>query len=159
MLRIEAARGQFCAWTLLGHFSGASLLGSASHAECFDRGLKWIYVTSLPVSQWYHVGVDMRTPYWVYGGLQDNGCWRGPSATYFSSGISDDARRVARAIGPRPTIARRRVRVAIFGTSGARGAVQDGFMAGMINGCAGLCQTRSSRRVTRCVTTAQTHEM
>jgi photosystem II stability/assembly factor-like uncharacterized protein len=56
----------------------------------YDRGLKWIYVTSLPVSQWYHVAVDMRKPYWVYGGLQDNGCWRGPSATYFTSGISDD---------------------------------------------------------------------
>jgi len=56
----------------------------------YDRGQKWIYVTSLPVSQWYHVAVDMRKPYWVYGGLQDNGCWRGPSATYFSSGISND---------------------------------------------------------------------
>jgi hypothetical protein len=56
----------------------------------YDRGLKWIYVTSLPVSQWYHVAVDMRKPYWVYGGLQDNGCWRGPSATYFSSGVSND---------------------------------------------------------------------
>ena len=56
----------------------------------YDRGLHWIYVTSLPVSQWYHVAVDMRKPYWVYGGLQDNGCWRGPSATYFSSGISND---------------------------------------------------------------------
>jgi photosystem II stability/assembly factor-like uncharacterized protein len=55
----------------------------------YDRGGKWIYVTSLPVSQWYHVAVDMRTPYWVYGGLQDNGCWRGPSATYDSSGIDN----------------------------------------------------------------------
>ncbi len=34
----------------------------------YDRGVKWIYVTSLPVSQWYHVAVDMRKPYWVYGG-------------------------------------------------------------------------------------------
>lgn len=56
----------------------------------YDRGVKWLYVTSLPVSQWYHVAVDMRTPYWVYGGLQDNGCWRGPSATYFSSGITNE---------------------------------------------------------------------
>ena len=56
----------------------------------YDRGLKWIYVTSLPVSQWYHVAVDMRKPYWVYGGLQDNGCWRGPSATYFISGVTND---------------------------------------------------------------------
>ena len=56
----------------------------------YDRGVKWIYVTSLPVSQWYHVAVDMRKPYWVYGGLQDNGCWRGPSATYYTSGILND---------------------------------------------------------------------
>jgi hypothetical protein len=56
----------------------------------YDRGVKWLYVTSLPVSQWYHVAVDMRKPYWVYGGLQDNGCWRGPSATYFSSGITNE---------------------------------------------------------------------
>ena len=56
----------------------------------YDRGVKWLYVTSLPVSQWYHVAVDMRKPYWVYGGLQDNGCWRGPSATYFTSGITND---------------------------------------------------------------------
>jgi hypothetical protein len=32
----------------------------------YDRGVKWIYVTSLPVSQWYHVAVDMRKPYWVW---------------------------------------------------------------------------------------------
>ena len=56
----------------------------------YNRGEKWLYLTSLPVSQWYHVAVDMRKPYWVYGGLQDNGCWRGPSATYFSSGIAGD---------------------------------------------------------------------
>jgi photosystem II stability/assembly factor-like uncharacterized protein len=56
----------------------------------YDRGLKWLFVTSLPVSQYYRVAVDMRTPFWVYGGLQDNGCWRGPSATYFSSGVLNE---------------------------------------------------------------------
>jgi photosystem II stability/assembly factor-like uncharacterized protein len=56
----------------------------------YDRGVKWLYVSSLPVSQWYHVAVDMRKPYWVYGGLQDNGCWRGPSATYFTSGVTNE---------------------------------------------------------------------
>jgi photosystem II stability/assembly factor-like uncharacterized protein len=53
----------------------------------YDRGLTWLYITHLPVSQWYHVSVDMRKPYWVYGGLQDNGSWRGPSATYRSDGV------------------------------------------------------------------------
>ena len=56
----------------------------------YDRGLKWLYVTSLPVSQFYRIDVDMRKPYWVYGGLQDNGSWAGPSATYFSSGVLNE---------------------------------------------------------------------
>jgi len=53
----------------------------------FDRGLTWLYLTHLPVSQFYRVSVDMRKPYWVYGGLQDNGSWMGPSATYLYDGI------------------------------------------------------------------------
>ncbi len=56
----------------------------------YDRGLRWLYITHLPVSQWYRVSYDMRTPYWVYGGLQDNGSWAGPSATYRSEGILTD---------------------------------------------------------------------
>jgi photosystem II stability/assembly factor-like uncharacterized protein len=56
----------------------------------YDRGLTWLYITSLPVSQYYRVAVDMRTPYWIYGGLQDNGSWAGPSATYETSGILNE---------------------------------------------------------------------
>ena len=53
----------------------------------YDRGVHWLYMTHLPVSQWYHVSYDMRDPYWVYGGLQDNGSWAGPNATYRAEGI------------------------------------------------------------------------
>ena len=53
----------------------------------YDRAKTWLYVTSLPLSQFYRVSVDMRKPYWIYGGLQDNGSWMGPSETYFSDGI------------------------------------------------------------------------
>lgn len=56
----------------------------------YDRGLKWLYVTSLAVSQFYRVGVDMRTPFWICGGLQDNGSWCGPSATSSSQGILNE---------------------------------------------------------------------
>ena len=56
----------------------------------FDRGLKFLYVGSLPVSQYYRVAVDNAVPYNVYGGLQDNGCWRGPSASWTSAGILND---------------------------------------------------------------------
>jgi photosystem II stability/assembly factor-like uncharacterized protein len=44
-----------------------------------DRGFRWRFVGSLPVSQFYHVSYDMQQPYNVYGGLQDNTSWYGPS--------------------------------------------------------------------------------
>jgi len=56
----------------------------------YDRGQKWLFVTSLPVSQFYRVGVDMRQPFWICGGLQDNGGWCGPSATYSSQGVLNE---------------------------------------------------------------------
>ncbi|HET9370847.1 MAG TPA: hypothetical protein VFO19_11390 [Vicinamibacterales bacterium] len=65
-------------------------LDDGSVGISYDRGLKWLYVSSLPVSQFYRVAVDNATPFNVYGGLQDNGCWMGPSASYFSSGILNE---------------------------------------------------------------------
>ncbi len=44
-----------------------------------DRGNDWRFLGNLPVSQFYHVSYDMEWPYNVYGGLQDNGSWVGPS--------------------------------------------------------------------------------
>jgi len=44
-----------------------------------DRGHHWRHIKALPVSQFYHVSYDMDWPYHVYGGLQDNGSWMGPS--------------------------------------------------------------------------------
>ncbi len=56
----------------------------------YDRAVTWLYMRHLPISQYYRVSVDMRKPYWVYGGLQDNGSWAGPSATYRAEGILFD---------------------------------------------------------------------
>ncbi len=53
----------------------------------YDRGLNWLYISDLPVSQYYRVNVDMAEPYNVYGGLQDNGSWMGPSETRSPDGI------------------------------------------------------------------------
>lgn len=44
-----------------------------------DMGEKWRIIRNLPISQFYHVSADDETPYNVYGGLQDNGSWMGPS--------------------------------------------------------------------------------
>jgi photosystem II stability/assembly factor-like uncharacterized protein len=46
----------------------------------YDGGNRWWKADNLPVSQFYHVSVDMDQPYHVYGGLQDNSSWVGTSA-------------------------------------------------------------------------------
>jgi photosystem II stability/assembly factor-like uncharacterized protein len=46
----------------------------------YDGGTRWWKTNNLPVSQFYHVSVDGRDPYQVYGGLQDNSSWVGDSA-------------------------------------------------------------------------------
>ncbi len=45
----------------------------------FDAGRSWYHPDDMPLAQYYAVGADMATPYNVYGGLQDNGSWGGPS--------------------------------------------------------------------------------
>lgn len=54
----------------------------------YDRIANWEHLLNLPLGQFYAIGVDMRKPYRVYGGLQDNGSWGGPSATYDRAGIT-----------------------------------------------------------------------
>ena len=58
---------------------------SAPTGACIARqdfGNKWQMVRNLPVSQFYHVSFDIQQPYNVYGGLQDNGSWTGPSRAF-----------------------------------------------------------------------------
>ncbi len=45
----------------------------------WDGGNTMEMIENLPVSQFYHVDVDDAEPYRIYGGLQDNGSWYGPS--------------------------------------------------------------------------------
>jgi photosystem II stability/assembly factor-like uncharacterized protein len=59
-------------------------------AISYDRGITWLFVPHLPVSQYYRVRVDMEKPFNIYGGLQDNGSWKGPSATHRSEGILNE---------------------------------------------------------------------
>ncbi|HLK60816.1 MAG TPA: hypothetical protein VKU00_29905 [Chthonomonadaceae bacterium] len=56
----------------------------------FDKARTWDYVNTIPVSQFYQVSFDMRRPYWVYGGLQDNGSWGAPSSTLTQFGPTND---------------------------------------------------------------------
>lgn len=45
----------------------------------YDKGDNWIELASPPVGQFYYINADNKKPYNVYGGLQDNGVWAGPS--------------------------------------------------------------------------------
>ncbi|HUP60409.1 MAG TPA: hypothetical protein VNA69_08330 [Thermoanaerobaculia bacterium] len=56
-------------------------------AESEDRGASWRYVATLPLAQYYHIDYDMETPYNIYGGMQDNGSWKGPNTTWETGGI------------------------------------------------------------------------
>jgi photosystem II stability/assembly factor-like uncharacterized protein len=46
----------------------------------YDNGEHWFKANTPTVGQFYSVFVDNAKPYNVYGGLQDNGVWYGPSA-------------------------------------------------------------------------------
>ncbi|PHQ29725.1 WD40/YVTN/BNR-like repeat-containing protein [Leeuwenhoekiella nanhaiensis] len=50
----------------------------------YDGGKTWSKLNSMPLGQFYAINVDYEKPYNVYGGLQDNGTWKGPS-TYEAS--------------------------------------------------------------------------
>lgn len=52
-----------------------------------DGGKSWRFVGNIPVAQFYHINVDNEYPYNVYGGLQDNGSWRGPAYVWKDQGI------------------------------------------------------------------------
>jgi photosystem II stability/assembly factor-like uncharacterized protein len=55
-----------------------------------DRGQTMDFVSNLPIAQYYAIDLDNRQPfYYVYGGLQDNNSWAGPSQTRNRQGITD----------------------------------------------------------------------
>lgn len=53
----------------------------------WDGGLTFDRINNFTLAQYYDIGVDMRDPYWVYGGLQDNHSFMGPSETRHWLGI------------------------------------------------------------------------
>ena len=53
----------------------------------FDGGDSWEVINNIELSQFYQIQVDNLKPYNVYGGLQDNGTWVGPSNSLYEAGI------------------------------------------------------------------------
>ncbi len=56
----------------------------------YDGGKNWFAHQNMDLAEVYQIGYDLRSPYSVYCGLQDNGVWGGPSATLDTRGITND---------------------------------------------------------------------
>ncbi len=55
----------------------------------WNQGTTMEIVENMPLSQFYHISVDNEEPYNIYGGLQDNGSWYGPSSSPAGINASD----------------------------------------------------------------------
>jgi photosystem II stability/assembly factor-like uncharacterized protein len=58
-------------------------------AQTWDQAKTWLFIPNLPVGLFYHVSVDMATPFNVCGGMQDNYDWCGPSQVRGAAGIAN----------------------------------------------------------------------
>jgi photosystem II stability/assembly factor-like uncharacterized protein len=67
------------------------MIGNDGAADVsWDGGQSWESLRTMAVGLPYHASVDMRRPYYVCTGLQDNGSWCGPSSVRASSIIKED---------------------------------------------------------------------
>jgi photosystem II stability/assembly factor-like uncharacterized protein len=66
----------------VGNDKGASM--------SFDGGHSFVLFDNIDAAQFYAISADMRDPYWVFGGLQDNGSWGGPSNSRDVNGVLND---------------------------------------------------------------------
>jgi photosystem II stability/assembly factor-like uncharacterized protein len=59
--------------------------------QTYDRAEHWDHLNHLALGQFYHVALDPRPLYRVFGGLQDNGSWGGPAHVLRTNGpVNDD---------------------------------------------------------------------
>ncbi len=64
------------------------LAGDGGLYQTHDRGETYVPYENIPIGQFYGLGLDDRSPYWIYGGMQDNHSWEVPSATRHYLGIA-----------------------------------------------------------------------
>jgi photosystem II stability/assembly factor-like uncharacterized protein len=64
----------------------------------YDNGQNWYKANNAAVGQFYAITTDNAQPYNVYGGLQDNGVWFGPSNTEENTDWHETGRNPFRAL-------------------------------------------------------------
>ena len=89
--RVQRIHGDFHAMWIDPRDSEHLVVGSDGGIHLsYDGGQSWNFVNTLPLGQFFAIGLDMAEPYNIYGGLQDNGIWRGPVRTLYRQGISNE---------------------------------------------------------------------
>src|SRR5262249_12230014 len=56
----------------------------------YDTGANWDHLNHVAIAQFYHVAISPHKPYFVYGGLQDNGSWGGPASLSGTGPVNED---------------------------------------------------------------------
>lgn len=77
-------------WIDPNHPDHLMIGGDGGVGISYDRSRTYLWLSNLNVGQFYHVQYDMKSPYTVCGGLQDNNTWCGPSAIRNKDGIGND---------------------------------------------------------------------
>ncbi|HUF50699.1 MAG TPA: hypothetical protein VMN60_07700 [Longimicrobiales bacterium] len=89
--RLNGIEGDFHAIWLNPANSSHFYVGNDKGASVtYDRGQSFVFLDNMDIGQYYAITLDNRDPYWVYGGLQDNGNWGGPSNSRDVNGILTD---------------------------------------------------------------------
>ncbi|MCB0637577.1 MAG: hypothetical protein KDC54_13200 [Lewinella sp.] len=87
----EEVHGDFHAMWLDPHDPDRYYLGADKGVSLtHDHGRYFTLFDNLPIAQFYRIGLDMRDPYYVYGGLQDNGMYGTASFSRDARGILND---------------------------------------------------------------------
>jgi hypothetical protein len=87
---VQRIHGDFHALWINPADADHMILGSDGGVHwSYDRGRTWDFVNTFAIGQFYEIGLDMREPYFVCGGLQDNNTWCGPSASPDPRGIDN----------------------------------------------------------------------
>ncbi len=76
-------------WIDPGNPNHFYLVGDGGLYQSWDMGATYNRINNLPIGQFYGIGLDEATPFNIYGGMQDDHSWFGPSATRHYLGITD----------------------------------------------------------------------
>ncbi|HTK31734.1 MAG TPA: hypothetical protein VL332_07200 [Candidatus Saccharimonadaceae bacterium] len=70
-------------WVDAGHPEHVMMGTDGGLFVSWDRAATWDFINNLATGEFYNLALDNRDPYRIYGGLQDNQSWGGPSRTWF----------------------------------------------------------------------------